>query len=246
MSGFEIALLVVGGAAAGVLNTLAGGGSLLTVPLLVLVGLPGTVANGTNRVGILLQSLVGVWRFRAEGVSGLRNAVPLLAPVAIGSMVGAAVVAQLPDALFERIFGVVMMLLLIPMLRGSGQVAAPDTEPWKPVTVWLVFFGIGLYGGAIQAGVGIVLLFALTRSGLDLVRANAFKLVVVSALAAVAVPVFVIEEQVSWAPALVLSVGYAAGAAVGARLAVRRGERVIRPVLIGAVVALSGRMLGVY
>ena len=76
MTGAEAALLVVGATVAGVVNTLAGGASALTVPLLVLVGLPGTLANGTNRVGILTQNVVAAWRFRAEGVSGFRAAVP--------------------------------------------------------------------------------------------------------------------------------------------------------------------------
>ena len=100
----EISLLVGVGAVAGVLNTLAGGGSLLTVPLLVLFGLPGTVANGTNRVGILLQSLVAVWRFKAEGISELRNTLPLLVPIGLGSMLGAVTVTRIPDAAFERLF----------------------------------------------------------------------------------------------------------------------------------------------
>ena len=92
-----MALLVGGGLVAGVVNTLAGGGSLLTVPLLVMLGLPGTLANGTNRVGVLVQNLTSAWQFRAEGVSGFRDALPVLGPVLLGSVVGAYGVAQLGD-----------------------------------------------------------------------------------------------------------------------------------------------------
>jgi uncharacterized membrane protein YfcA len=107
-----------------------------------------------------------------------------------------------------------------------------------------VFFAIGLYGGALQAGVGIFLIFAMSRAGYDLVRANSIKVVVIAALTAVAVPVFVLSGQVDWIPALALTAGFAAGGFVGVRVAVEGGERVIRPVLVAAVVALAARMLG--
>jgi uncharacterized membrane protein YfcA len=246
MDALQIGLLVAGGAVAGVVNTLAGGGSLLTVPLLVMAGLPGTLANGTNRVGVLLQNVVAVWGFRAEGVSELRSAVPLLVPLGIGSVLGAAGASRLSDAAFERVFAVVMLVLLVPMLRGSARSGDEAAAKWSPTVTAGVFFAIGVYGGAFQAGVGIVLLFALNRSGMDLVRANALKAVLIAALTAVAVPVFILENQVAWLPAAVLAAGFALGAAGGARLAVRGGERVIRPVLAASVIALSGRMLGLY
>ena len=105
---------------------------------------------------------------------------------------------------------------------------------------------IGAYGGAFQVGVGIPLLFALSYAGFDLVRANAIKVIVTAALTATAIPVFLFAGQIVWGPALTVGVGYAAGALLGARLAVRGGERLIRPVLALAVIALAGRMLGLY
>jgi uncharacterized membrane protein YfcA len=221
-------MLALGAASvvAGVVNTLAGGGSLLTVPLLVLFGLPGGIANGTNRVGILLQSTVAAWRFRALGVGGRRDSLPVLLPVAAGSLLGAWGITQLSDAVFERAFGVVMLMLLVPLLRElAGSKRARSQKAPRLGARWaVVFFLIGLYGGSFQAGVGIPLLFALTHAGFDLVRANAVKVVVTAVLALTAVPVFVLQGQVAWAPAAVLAVGYSAGAALGARLAVRGGE----------------------
>ncbi|MEN8182046.1 MAG: sulfite exporter TauE/SafE family protein [Myxococcota bacterium] len=240
----DAALLAGGGLLAGVVNTLAGGGSLLTVPLLVLVGLPGTLANGSNRVGVLLQSGVAVWRFRAEGVPGLPEAGRLLIPVLAGSLLGAFAIAQVDAATFERLFGFLMLLLLFPTLRSARS--RPTAKPWPPAVRHAVFFAIGLYGGALQAGVGLVLVAALSHAGFDLVRANSIKLVVILALTAVAVPVFVLKGQVAWAPAAALGVGFAAGGELGARLALRGGERLIRPVLLVAVLALAGRMLGLY
>jgi hypothetical protein len=241
----EYALLAGAGFVAGAINSIAGGGSLLTVPLLVLLGLPGGLANGTNRVGILVQSAVSAFRFRAEGISGARDAVPLLLPVLLGSTAGAWAISRVADATFERLFGVVMLVLLVPLLRSRAPGAGPRPVRSRLGT-FLLFLGIGTYGGAFQAGVGIPLLYALSWSGHDLVRANAIKAVVIFALTAVAVPVFVLRGQIAWAPAAALALGFLAGGELGARLAVRGGERLIRPVLVAAVVALAGRMLGLW
>ena len=242
----QAAILIAGGIAAGVVNTLAGGGSLISVPLLVLVGLPGTIANGTNRVGILLQNLTAAWQFRRRGVSGLEGAAKVLVPVCIGSLVGAATIARIDDAAFERIFGVVMLLNLVPMLRSRRRDPAHPARPWPRWLRFAAFFGIGLYGGAIQAGVGLLLVGALIHAGYDLVRANSIKVVVNVVLTAFALPVFILAGQVAWLPAAVLASGFVAGGWVGARLAVAGGERLLRPVMIAAILLLAGRILGLY
>lgn len=244
MTAFDLAVLLLGGLFAGTVNAMAGGGSLLTVPLLTVVGLDGLVANGTNRVAVLLQNLSAAIAFARQGVGGLRQTVPVLVPVLAGSLLGSVTVSQIADDAFQRVFGVLMIPLLILGLRPPRPRA--DAAPWPRWVSALVFFGIGLYGGAFQAGVGLVLLVALARAGIDLVTANSIKAVVILAITAVAVPVFIAQGQVRWLPALVLSIGMAAGGALGARIAVEGGERVIRPVLALAVLALAGRMLGLY
>jgi len=247
MEPLHIALLVAVGTVAGVINTLAGGGSLLSVPLLVFVGLPGDLANGTNRIGVLAQSAAATWRFRADGVPGLSRALPVLIPVCLGSLIGAFAVAQLEPAQFERLFGAVMLLLLYPTLRGGLRGSRQETpKTWPPVLRFGVFFTIGLYGGAVQAGVGLLVIVALDHSGLDLVLANSIKVVIVLVLTAVAAPVFVAQGQVAWGPALALTAGFGVGGTLGARLALRGGERLIRPAMALAVVALAGRMLSLY
>jgi uncharacterized membrane protein YfcA len=244
MSLTEAALLAGAGLIAGIVNTLAGGASALTVPALVLIGLPGGVANGTNRLGILLQNIVAAWRFRAEGVSGFRKAAPVLLPIAAGSAIGAVIISQLSDDTFNVLFGIVMVLLLVPMLRPPP--VRRVVAPWSRPLTFAVFFAIGLYGGAFQAGVGIALVLALSYAGYGLVQANSIKVVVNAALTAVAVPVFAFNRQIEWLPALVLSIGFISGGVVGVRVAVRGGERVIRPVLVASVLLLAGRMLGLY
>jgi uncharacterized membrane protein YfcA len=247
MTAFEVAAIGAAGFVAGVVNALAGGGALLTVPLLVMIGLPGTVANGTNRVAVLAQSVVAAIRFRAEGVSGFSRSLPVVVPLLLGGTIGAYTVAHLDDETFERAFGVVMLVLLVPALRTPRRTEhAGGGTGMHPILHALMFFVIGLYGGSFQAGVGLFMLLALARTGHDLVMANSIKAVTIAAYAAVAVAIFVHAGQVVWGPALLLSLTTSAGAAVGTRVAVRGGDRVIRPVMALAIVALAGKMLRLY
>jgi uncharacterized membrane protein YfcA len=241
-------LLAGGGLVAGVVNTLAGGGSLLTVPLLVLAGLPGPVANGTNRVGVLIGSAVATWRLAALGSSGVRDAAPLMLPCTIGALLGAYGVVQLPAELFNRAFGLLMLALLVPTLRGvraAPKLGTPRRALPGPLR-FLAFLAIGLYGGAFQAGVGLLLLAVFSLAGVDLVRGTHIKTALNTCFTLLALPIFHCAGQIVWGEACVLGAGFAAGGALGARVALRGGERVIKPVLAVAVVALAGRMLGVY
>jgi hypothetical protein len=241
----QLLALALGGFVAGVVNAMAGGGSFLTVPLLVMSGLPGTVANGTNRIGVLVQSAVAAWRFRREGVSGFADVRPLLLPLLAGSWLGAVAISRVAPRTFEQLFGAVMLLLLVPVLRAArAEVSAK--EPWGPRTLAAVFFLIGVYGGAFQAGVGVFLVLALARSGHGLVMANSVKALAIAAFTAVAVVVFIVQGQVVWLPALVLSAATALGADVGSRLAVRRGDAFIRPLLVVAVVVMAAKMLRLF
>ena len=246
MDATQIVLIAGAGLVAGVVNAMAGGGSLLTVSLLTVVGdLGGLVANGTNRIGVLTQNVASVAGFRREGVSGLRRALPALVPSLVGSLIGAYVVSSvLSDTAFERIFGILMVPLLILSLRPPT--ARGQEIVWPKAVTAAVFFAIGLYGGAFQAGVGLMLVLALSHAGLDLVNANAVKVVIIAVLTAVAVPVFILNDQVHWGFAAIVAVGFAVGGWLGARIAVRGGERIIRPVLVVAVIGLAGRMLGLY
>lgn len=245
MTTFEALLLFGGGLLAGVINSMAGGGSLLTVPLLSLAGVEGLAANGTNRVAVLIQTLASGVGYHQGGQRPYRETARLLPPALVGGLVGALLVSQLNDELFEKIFGFLMIPLLILALWKPK--AETSTEPWPRWVEIVVFLGLGFYAGAIQAGVGLLLLLMLARSGYDLVTGNAIKtLLVIAITALVALPVFLLDGQIRWLPALVLSAGSATGGYVGARVAVGGGERVIKPVLVVAVLGLAGRMVGLY
>lgn len=244
MTAFEAVLLFAGGIFSGIVNAMAGGGSMLTVPLLVLAGVPGVTANGSNRVGILTSNISSLLSFRNEGVQVTRNLAPIIGPAIAGSLVGAYGISRLTDDSFERVFGLLMIPLII-MTIWKPKVRA-EADQWPIATTVAVFFGIGIYAGAIQAGVGLVLLAALSRSGLDLVSANMVKVIFTLCATLIALPVFILQGNVAWVPAVVLAVGLTIGGWVGARFAVRGGEKWIRIVMIVAAIALAARLLGVF
>jgi uncharacterized membrane protein YfcA len=246
MDFLDALLLLVGGFAAAVINTIAGGGSLLTVPLLVLAGAPGTVANGTNRVGILAGTFNAARTFSHLGVQGMKGIGAILVPAAVGSVVGSVLVSRLADDAFERTFGILMIPVLLLSLKRPNTETLGDRPNWPRRVTTCVFFAIGLYGGAFQAGVGLLFIVALARSGVDLVIANHIKVITTLVFTLLAIPVFLLAGQIDWALAVPLAVGFGAGGWVGARLTVAGGERLVRPVLVLAVVALSGRLLGLY
>lgn len=244
MSGVEALVLLIGGFFAGVINSMAGGGSLLSVPLLSLAGVGGTVANGTNRIAVLIQNVTGAYGYARRDVGNRSRTIQVLLPTVIGGLLGSLVASEIPDELFERLFG----LLMLPLLALSIWKPKPDVEkePWPLWVSFVVFVAVGFYGGAVQAGVGLIILLVLSRAGFDLVTANAMKTVVILAITVMAVPVFIYNDQVRWLPALALSIGMGVGGYAGAIFAVDGGERVIRPVLVVVVLTLASRMLGLW
>ncbi len=244
MSVGDALLIFFGGMFAGTVNAMAGGGSLLTVPLLSLAGVEGLLANGTNRIAVLIQTGSAARSYVKRRVEGWDAARKVLPPTLVGGLVGASVVSQIDDELFERLFGFLMIPMLVLVLIKPSTRAAGD--PWPAWLSILVFFSVGVYAGAIQAGVGLILLMVLARAGHDLVTANLIKSYVIIGVSLIACTIFIVRGQVEWAPALVLSAGSAIGGYGGARIAVEGGDRVIKPVLAAAVLALSGRMIGLY
>ena len=244
MSAVNVLLVFFGGMFAGGINSMAGGGSLLTVPLLSVVGLDGLVANGTNRVAVLVQNASSAYSYAKRGIDVWKKSLPVVIPAVFGGLVGATIISNLDDEAFKRLFGVLMIpLLAMAIWKPKAKTAS---QPWPAWLTTIVFFLIGLYAGAIQAGVGIILMLILARAGYDLVEANALKTLVILGVTLTAVPVFIAKGQVDWLPAIVLAAGMAIGGYVGAKFAVEGGERVIRPVLVVSVLALAGRMVGLY
>jgi len=244
------AAVVMAGFAAGFVNTLAGSGSLITLPLLIFMGLPATVANGTNRVAILAQNIVAVSSFRRQNVLDWRNGLALAGPAALGAFLGARIAVSLDNLMLERVIGALMVTMIGVILarpRRWLQTYPAERHPHSTPVSLLTFFAIGVYGGFIQAGVGIFLLAGLVMSAqYDLLRGNAVKVLIVLCFTIVALPVFVANGQVNWGVGLTLAVGNASGAWVAARTAVARGTAFVRWVLLGVLLFSAANLLGAF
>lgn len=240
------AIILAGGVLAGIINTVAGGGSIITLPLLIFAGLPAGVANGTNRVAIVLQNVGALTSFRRRGLTVGREAWLLLLPSLLGAYVGARLAVDLDEHILRRVIGVVLVLMLIPILRRSSPGAgdrplAPPSRPW----VWPVYFLIGAYGGFLQVGVGFLYLGLLSGvHRMDLVRSNLIKVFYVLMFSLLALGVFAAEGKIAWPEGLALAAGTAWGGWLGARIAVEKGERWIRVILVIAVVVAALRLTG--
>lgn len=238
-------VLVLAGFLAGFINTLAGSGSVISLAALNLAGLPLDVANGTNRVAVLLQTAVGVGRFRKQGKLKIRSHIGIILPAVAGGMIGAFIAGQIDAALLRRTIGICMLAVLSMLfLKPKRWLEGKELEK-RPGPVRMVsFFLIGLYGGYIQIGVGVFLLTALVLAeGLDLVRGNAVKLLIVFCYLIPVLVVFVMNDLVRWGPGLALACGNMTGAWAATREAARHGARFIRGLLIVVVSASAIRYL---
>ncbi len=238
------------GVVAGFVNTLAGSGSLLTLPLLMFLGLPANVANGTNRIAILLQNVVGVGSFKQQKILDLKEGLWLAIPAIVGSLVGAGIAINFNEEIMEKtIAGLLLFMFFIIIFKPEkwikGQEGRYSTKPTLVNSI--IFFLIGIYGGFIQAGVGFFLLAGLVMGvGADLIKANALKLFIILLYTPFALAIFMIHGQVDYKLGLILAVGNMIGSFIGTRVAVSWGPRFVRIILLAALFFSSLKLLGFF
>jgi hypothetical protein len=241
-----LALCAVGGVA-GALNVIAGGGSFLTLPVLIFLGLPPTVANGTNRVGILTQNLAAAWGFHRHRLLPWRWTTAAAIPATGGALLGTWAALLVSDEGFKRILAVLMVVVTLVSLveppqryrRGAAEQTPPPPTGRGLVLFGLGFFLVGVYGGFVQAGAGFFILAVTTWAGLDLVRGNALKVWVVLIFTVLSLALFGAQGLVRWLPGLALGVGNFLGGWAGAHLTVAKGHRWVKGVVLGAVVVFA-------
>lgn len=239
-------LLIFIGMFAGFLNVTAGGGSLLTLPFLIFLGLSPTTANGTNRIAILVQNIFATTRFHQFNV--IPREVTLITAISalIGCVVGANMAIQIDEQLFKRILAVIMVLVLGLMFFRKSNISQIETlnlTLFKKVYLAGAFFFLGIYGGFIQAGIGFLIIIVLSLAGYDLVKTNALKVLVVLIFTPVALYIFIKEGHVDFFKGGVLAIGNALGALIGTQVMIVKGHRFIRWIVMVAVVAFAVKLL---
>lgn len=244
---WQAAMLAAVGVVAGFLNVMAGGGSLLTVPVLVFMGLPGPVANGTNRIAILAQNLTAVITFFRRGFSDFKLSLTLAACAIPGAVAGALLGVSLEGVWFNRMLAIVMVAVMLIMQLDKGNIERPgDYQPNRKQLIrgHLLMVAVGFWGGFIQIGVGFIIMPVLNRAmGLDLVRTNMHKVFIIAAYTIAALLVFASQVQIMWAVGLALALGNSIGGYLGAHFTVSKGEGLIRIVLNLVLVAFIIKLL---
>ena len=239
---WHIPVIFTAGILAGFINTLAGGGSLLTLPILIFLGLPTAVANGTNRIAIVAQCAFAVAGFKKKGVSNFKLSLLLSTPAIIGAIIGAYFAVDISDVLFRRVLAVIMLLVLGLILWNPRQDSSDSSNSLgrrQLITAMTALFFIGIYGGFIQVGVGFIIIAALTTiTKFNLVVTNSHKVFIAGIYTVFALIVFAFNDKVCWEIGVCLAAGMGLGGWIGSHWAVAKGERWIRVVLAISVVAM--------
>lgn len=239
----ELLLLWFIGVVTGVINTLAGGGSLLTLPMLIFLGLPPSVANGTNRIAILIQSIVTNAGFRSKGINTYPFSIYFGISATIGAILGAQLAIEIDGKLFNRILAIIMLIVVAYLVLNRKTKMEDMIERVSGKHLWIsiiLFFFIGIYGGFIQAGVGFLMLLVLSGvNRFSLVKSNALKIVVTGIYTVFAVIIFIINDKMNWEYGLILAFGNAVGGWFSSRWSVNKGDGLVKIFLVVMVVIMA-------
>lgn len=241
---FIYVLVILVGMMAGFINTMAGGGSLLTMPMLIFLGLPSAVANGTNRFALLLQNLTAVGKFKKDGFFNYKESVLYAFPAIIGAMIGSTFAINLSDYQFNRILAVVMIFILIIILIKPHERFKHIKSSNKYLGM-VLFFGVGIYGGLIQAGVGFIIMASLTLvTSYSLVKINSMKMMIVLIYMIPSFLIFLKSGNVDFFNGVLLAIGNSIGAYLGSHLQVKKGDKIVKYILTVAILISAAKLLG--
>ena len=243
MSLLEMMLFIAAGVLAGFINTIAGSGSIITLSALSFMGLPSPIANATNRVGVLAQSLVGsATLYRATKTESFEILWWQVIPGTVGGILGTITVVNIPEIWLDRVIGLLLVFVLVLVLTNS--------EAWlkKQSTVKgnqrgllsiLIYLIIGFYGGFVQVAVGIfIMAVAVLFSGFNIKYANLIKALLVVAFTIPSVVIFQLQHMIVWKAGMVLAIGQMAGAYTAAKFMIRfpDANRWVRRILVMMII----------
>jgi len=246
---YIVLILILSGFIVGFINTLAGGGTIISLSLFMFLGMPPTLANGTNRVAVVMQTLTSSLGFRRHQALDIRKVTILGIPTVIGSLIGTWIAVDIPSSTFEIILAISMIVMLFfviykPSRWLSGKESLINKKS-SPLLLF-IFFLIGIYGGLIYVGVGYYLIAAsVLGAGYDLMRANAAKVYIVLLYVPFTLIFFMAHGEVNYQYGLIHGIGNVAGAWIATRFAVNWGVNFVRWVLVVVVVFVILQTFGV-
>ena len=242
---FQSSILLLGvGVIAGLLNIGAGGGSSLTLPTLIFLGLDSAMANGTNRIALIIQNIFAITGFQQEKQNEFKQSFKYALFTLPGAIVGAFLAVRLSDIWFQRILAVIMVLIVLTLFLPKTKDRLMAIEGKKSWMVYLALLGAGFYGGFIQVGVGFILMAILFHlAGLTLVKVNVHKVFIILLYTIPALAIFIYTDNINWKYGLILAVGNGIGGWISARVSVKKGESYIRVILAIAIVIMAYKLV---
>lgn len=243
---WQIFALALVGVLAGWLNVMAGGGSFLTIPVMLFMGIPAPVANGTNRIAILLQNVSAVTAFVRGGFADFKLSLSLALMATLGAIAGASIGVQLEGVWFNRLLACTMIIVLLVMWSGGINKRSSTTgnQPKQLLFGHVLMIGAGFWGGLIQVGVGFLLMPILHRVlGLNMVLTNMHKVTIILIYTIVALAIYATQLELLWWTGLGLAAGNAIGGFWGARTTIAHGEIWVKRVLYAALIVFIIKLL---
>lgn len=244
MTFLTIFLLILGGILCGVVNVIGGGGSLLALPILMSLGLPANVANGTNRIAIICQDASSLLTFRKQHISPWKESFKISLPVILGALAGAWVATQFLSETLMNILILILVLFMIMLIvfkkNAWSNVSGTKVNFKMTLSTFLLFLATGFYGGFIQAGFTYLVMAALIlKIGNNMITSDAIKMFVNLLITPFALFVFIYHNQVDWSYGFIMGIGGVIGGYLGSRFVVKWNPVLIRWILL-ILLALSG------
>ena len=231
MNEYEIVILFFTGLVSGVINTISGGGSLLTLPVLIFIGLPANVANGTNRIQLIMQNIFAISGFKSRGLADFKFSAWLSITAIFGSIIGTQIAIDISEEIFKKVLSIIMILVMGSIFlknHGEGKSLNSYSNKNKPLTIFIFFF-VGIYGGFIHAGVGFIILTILSNiNNIKLSNANSIKVFVALAFSIVSLIVFIYEDRINWIYGINLGIGSAIGGWIASRWSYNKSDFTIK------------------
>ena len=240
----DVIILLICGVIAGFINTVAGGGSLLTLPILIFMGLPSNIANGTNRIAIFMQNIFSISGYKSRGVSDFKYSSWLSFSALIGSIIGAKIAININEDMFNKILSVVIIIVVLTIIYNKKplNINSENISIEKKIISVIMFFFIGIYGGFIHAGVGFLILSILSNyNGIQLSKANSIKVFVVFVYTFFALIVFIMENKINWILGINLGIGNSIGGWIASRWSYNKPDKIIKIFIIisSAIMAIK-------
>ncbi len=245
----KLLLLFVIGSLAGIINVNAGGGSSITLPALIFIGLESGIANGTNRIGILIQNLFAVTSFRNQNIHQFKESFSLAIFTLPGAIIGAILSIKIDSQWFQRILAVVMIGIVLTILftHSSNKFKQIFSKKKKKWLICPAMLGIGFYGGFIQVGVGFLLMASLFHLlKIDLIHVNMHKVFIICLYTLPALTVFIVTGNLNLKYGSILASGMALGGWIGVKVVIKGGDKVIRIILAVAILLMALKLLGLF